>query len=96
MGRAVYSRKGNARVTRMDRRNRKWLVLGIAGTVSGLLMLVLFRSIPLASGSAAATVVAIIALKHLALFVAVSSPAAALFQSLKPKVRAYCPWRPWH
>jgi hypothetical protein len=57
-------------------------------------MLGLFRSIPLASGGAAATVIAIIALKHLALFIAVSSPMAALFQSVKPTVRTYCPWRP--
>jgi len=34
--------------------------------------------------------VAVIALKHLALFIAVSSPMAALFQSLKPRLREMC------
>ena len=79
---------------RERRRIRKWLVLGIAGSLSGFLVLALFRSIPIASGSAALTIVAVIALKHLALFVAVSSPVAAFFQSMKPTVQAYCPWRP--
>jgi hypothetical protein len=79
---------------REHRRIRKWLILGIAGSVSGMLMLALFRSLPIASSSAALTIVAIIALKHLALFVAVSSPVAAFFQSVKPTAQAYCPWRP--
>jgi hypothetical protein len=73
--------------------NRKWLVLGAAGFVSSVLMLVLFRSIPMAAGTAATVIVAIIALKHLALFIAVGSPIAALFQSVKPRLRAYCPFR---
>ena len=76
------------------RRNRKWLILGTAGLVSGLATLLAFNSIPMASGTAAMVVVAIIALKHLALFVAVSSPTVALFQTLKLKVRPYCPWPP--
>ncbi len=76
------------------RRNRKWLILGTAGLASGLLMLLIFKSIPMASSTAATVVVAIIALKHLALFVAVSSPAVALFQTLKLMVRPYCPWPP--
>ena len=76
----------------MDRRwrNRKWFVLGITGLVSGLAMLLLFRSIPMAAGTAATVMVAVIALKHLALFIAVSSPMAALFQSLKPRLREMC------
>lgn len=76
----------------MDRRgrNRKWFVLGITGLVSGLAMLLLFRSIPMAAGTAATVMVAVIALKHLALLLAVSSPMAALFQSLKPRLREMC------
>lgn len=76
------------------RRNRKWLILGGAGLISGLLMLLVFKSIPMASGTAATVIVAIIALKHLALFVVVGSPTLALFQTLKLKVRPYCPWPP--
>jgi hypothetical protein len=75
-------------------RNRKWLILGTAGLIGGLVMLLIFKSIPWASVTAATAIVAIIALKHLALFVAVSSPAVALFQTLKLKVRACCPWPP--
>jgi hypothetical protein len=76
----------------MDRRgrNRKWFVLGITSLVSGVAMLLLFRSIPMAAGTAATVMVAVIALKHLALFIAVSSPMAALFQSLKPRLREMC------
>jgi hypothetical protein len=77
-----------------QRRNRKWLILGTAGLISGLVMLLIFKSVPIASGTAATVIVAIIALKHLALFVAVSSPAVALFQTLKLKARPYCPWPP--
>lgn len=75
---------------RQRKRVRKWMILGVAGMVSGFLMLRLFKSIPVASGSAALTVLAIIALKHLALFIVVSSPLPALFQSLKPRLRAFC------
>jgi hypothetical protein len=64
------------------------------GLISGLVMLLIFKSIPVASGKAATVIVAIIALKHLALFVAVSSPAVALFQTLKLKARPFCPWPP--
>ena len=76
------------------RRTHKWLILGIAGLVSGLLTLLLFRSIPMASGTVAIAVVSLIAAKHLALFIAAGSPLAALFEILKPKVRPYCPWAP--
>jgi hypothetical protein len=79
---------------RNHRRIRKWLILGITGLASGLLTLFVFRSIPMASGTAAIAVVSLIAAKHLALFVAAGSPLAALFQMLKPKVRPYCPWAP--
>jgi hypothetical protein len=76
------------------RRAHKWLILGIAGLVSGLLTLFLFRSIPMASGTAAVAVVSLIVAKHLALAVAAGSPLAAFLQILKPKVRPYCPWAP--
>ncbi len=66
------------------------MVLGIAGFLGGATMLAVFRSIPMASGSAAATILALIALKHLALFIAVSSPAAAFWQSMKPRLREWC------
>lgn len=79
---------------RQRRPIRKWLVLGGVGSIGGLIMLLVFRSIPMAAGTAAATVVTIIALKHLALFIVVGSPAAALFKFVQPRVRAYCPWAP--
>jgi hypothetical protein len=75
---------------RQRKRRQKWMVLGVVGMISGIVMLLFFRSVPLASGSAAATILAIIALKHLALFIAVSSPLAAIFQSIKPRLRAFC------
>jgi hypothetical protein len=79
---------------RDNRRTHKWLILGIAGLASGLLTLFVFRSIPMASGTAAIAVVALIAAKHLALAAAVGSPLAALFQIVKSHVRPYCPWAP--
>ena len=75
-------------------RIRKWLLLGATGLVSGLATLVIFHSIPMASGTATVAAVSLIVAKHLALLVAAGSPFAALFQSLKPRVRAYCPWAP--
>ena len=75
---------------RQRKRVRKWTILGIAGMLSGLLMLRFFKSIPVATGSAAAMVLGIIVLKHLALFILVSSPLPALFESLKPRLRAFC------
>jgi hypothetical protein len=75
---------------RQRRRGQKWTVLGVAGMISGIVMLLFFRSVPLASSSAVGTILAIIVLKHLALFVAVSSPLAAIFQSVKPRLRAFC------
>lgn len=58
----------------MTKRTRKWLILGIVGLASGVLTLLLFRSLPMASGSAALTIVAVIAAKHLALAAAAGSP----------------------
>lgn len=75
---------------RRQQRNRKWSILGATGLLSGLATLLLFRSLPTASGTAAATILGIVVLKHVALFVAVSSPLAALFQTLKPRLRALC------
>ncbi len=72
----------------------RWTILGIAGFAGGLLALLFFRSIPMASGTAAIAIVSIVAAKHLALFVAAGSPLAALFQTLKSRVRPYCPWAP--
>jgi hypothetical protein len=68
--------------------------MGASSLLTGLLTLLLFRSIPMASGTAAIAVVSLIAAKHLALFVAAGSPLAALLQMLKPKLRPYCPWAP--
>ncbi len=81
----------------MDRRRRKWVVLAAIGTSAGLVTLSLFRSIPIAAGTAAALIVALIVLKHLALAMIVGSPLAALFQSIKfqnikLKIRAHCPF----
>jgi hypothetical protein len=75
-----------------NRRTRKWLVLGAAGFASGLITLLVFRSIPIASTTAGVAVVAIVAVKHLALALVVSSPIAAFFQSVKPTLRAHCPF----
>jgi hypothetical protein len=79
---------------RQRSRNRKWLILGTAGFAGGLVTLLIFRSLPMATGTAAATIVALIVLKHLALAVAVASPLFALLQRVKPTLRAYCPWGP--
>jgi hypothetical protein len=78
----------------MDDGRHKWLILGAAGLAGGVFALLFFRSISLASGAAVMAAVALIAAKHLALLIAAGSPLAALFQFLKPRVRAYCPWAP--
>jgi hypothetical protein len=75
----------------MNGRQRKWAMLGTAGTISGLTMLLLFRSIPIAAETATGVIVAVIVLKHLALAIIVGSPLAALFQNIKPKLRSHCP-----
>jgi hypothetical protein len=75
----------------VNSRQRKWAILGAAGTTSGLAMLLLFRSIPIAAETATAVILAIIVLKHLALAVIVGSPLAVLFQNIKPKLRSHCP-----
>ena len=76
----------------MTRRQKKWAILAISGSISGIIMLVLFRSIPMAAGTAASVIVTTIILKHLALALIVGSPLAALFQGIKPKLRAHCPF----
>jgi hypothetical protein len=55
-----------------------------------LLTMWVLRSAPMASGTAAATVVALIALKHLGLLVAVGSPFTALLQLARPRLFARC------
>jgi hypothetical protein len=55
------------------RRSRKWLALRAADLASWLVMLLLFRALGAASGTAVAAVVTIIALRHLALFIALES-----------------------
>jgi hypothetical protein len=64
----------------------------MAGIMAGMAMILFFRSIPLAKGTAAAVIVGIIVIKHVALAMIVGSPLAALFQSLKPKIRIQCPF----
>jgi hypothetical protein len=78
----------------MDRKQRKWAILAVTGSVSGLAMLFLFRSIPIAAGSATAVMLTIIIIKHLALAAIIGSPLFGIFQSIKPKLREHCPWRP--
>jgi formate hydrogenlyase subunit 4 len=73
-------------------RRRKWAVLAISGSISGVAMLLLFRSIPIAAGTGTAVILAMIVLKHLALAIIVGSPLAALFQNIKPKLRSHCPF----
>jgi hypothetical protein len=76
----------------MNSRRRRWAILASVGSITGIAMLLLFRSIPIAAGSATTVIVVIIALKHLALALIVASPLTALFQSVKPKIRSYCPF----
>jgi hypothetical protein len=76
----------------MNSRQQKWTILAIAGSISGLTMLLLLRSIPMAAETAIGVIVATIILKHLALAVIVGSPLAAIFQSIKPKLRSRCPF----
>ncbi len=76
----------------MNSRQRKWAVLAATASITGIAMLMLFRSIPIAAGTATTVVVAMIVLKHLALAMIVGSPLAAMFQSVKPKIRPHCPF----
>jgi hypothetical protein len=78
----------------MDHKQRKRAVLAVTGSLSGLAALFLFRSIPIAAGSATAVILMIIVFKHLALAAIVGSPLFGVFQSIKPKLREHCPWRP--
>lgn len=76
----------------MNNRQRKWAILAAVGTITGTAMLLLFRSIPVAAGTATAVIVGIIVVKHLALAAIVGSPLAAVYQGIKPKIRSYCPF----
>jgi hypothetical protein len=78
----------------MDRRLRKWVVLGVAGLAGGLLTLWLLRSIPMAAGTTVFIMAAVVILKHLALAVAIGSPLAAFFQGGRAKIREHCPFKP--
>jgi hypothetical protein len=78
----------------MDRKQRKWAVLAVTGSLSGLAALFFFRSIPIAAGSATAVILMAIVIKHLALAAIIGSPLFGAFQSFKPKLREHCPWRP--
>jgi formate hydrogenlyase subunit 4 len=76
----------------MKSRQQKWAILAAAGSISGILMLLLFRSIPMAAGTAAGVIVTMIVIKHVALAMIVGSPLAAIFKSIKPKLRSHCPF----
>ncbi len=76
------------------RQTRKWLIMGAVGSFSGLLTLLIFRSIPIASGTTALALIGLIVVKHVALALAVGSPFAAVLHSIKPALRAHCPWAP--
>lgn len=67
-------------------------MLAAAGTVAGMAMLLLVRSVAVAIGSATGAIVAVIILKHLALAIIAGSPLAAMFQKLEPKIRSHCPF----
>jgi hypothetical protein len=75
---------------------RKWLIMGTLGCAAGGASLLLLKSLPIASGTAISTIILIVVLKHLALALMAVSPLAALFQTLKPAIRRYCPWPPDH
>jgi hypothetical protein len=75
---------------RQRQRNRKWLVLGTVGFVTGTATMLVVRSIPMAAGTAAAIVVALVVLKHVGLFIAIGSPLTALMQFARPRLLALC------
>jgi hypothetical protein len=76
----------------MRSKQKKWSILATVGSISGIVMLVLFRSIPIAAGTATVVIVALIVFKHLALAMIVGSPLAAIFKGIKPKLRSHCPF----
>jgi hypothetical protein len=76
----------------MNTRQRKWTILAAAGSIAGIAMLLLFRSVPVAAGTATGVIVAMIVLKHIALALIFASPLAAAFQNIKPKIRSLCPF----
>jgi hypothetical protein len=78
----------------MHSKQRKWAILAAIGSLSGLATLFLFRSIPIAAGSATAFILMIIVIKHLAIAAIIGSPLIGVFQSIKSSLREHCPWRP--
>jgi hypothetical protein len=76
----------------MNSRQWKWTVLAAAGSTSGIAMLLVFQSVPVAAETATAVIVAMIVLKHLALAMIVGSPLAAILQKIRPKIRPHCPF----
>jgi hypothetical protein len=76
----------------MNSKQRRWAILAAAGSLAGIAMLLFFQSIPVAAGTATSVIVAIIVLKHLALALIVGSPLTAMFQKIRPKIRAHCPF----
>lgn len=71
---------------------RKSATLAAAGSLAGMAMLLVFRSVPIAAGTATAVIVAVMILKHLALAIVVGYSLPAMFRSIKPKIRSYCPF----
>jgi hypothetical protein len=76
----------------MKSRRWKWVSLAAAGSITGSAILYVFRSIPIAAGTASAMIVAVIILKHLALALVVGSPLTAILQNLKSNIRPHCPF----
>jgi hypothetical protein len=76
----------------MNRKQQKWMMLAAAGSISGVAILALFRSIPIAAGTGVGIIVGIIVLKHLALVLIISSPLAVILQRIRPTIRSHCPF----
>jgi hypothetical protein len=76
----------------MNRGQWKGAVIAAAGALTGIAVLLLFRSIPIAAGTATGVIVAILVLKHLALIIMVGLPLTAFLQKIRPKIRSHCPF----
>jgi hypothetical protein len=76
----------------MNLKQQKWMMLAAAGSISGITILVLFRSIPIAAGTGVGIIVGLIVVKHLALVLIISSPLAVIFRRIRPKIRSHCPF----
>jgi hypothetical protein len=76
----------------MNRRQQKWMMLAAAGSISGIAILVLFRSIPIAAGTGIGIIIGIVVLKHLALALIIGSPLAVMFRRIRPTIRSHCPF----